>query len=153
MTERTLAWLKAQFMQRDPQDWITDLLDSVPSLTGAPQLLLATIAWDDDDGATSLGTVPANSVIQAIYVARTTAWNALDVFTIGKSGDTDWLVTTAEANLDGAIPDGESQDVEVIADSKAIDAATEIFLNYTSGSASAGAGYVAVVYHEEVAAT
>jgi len=150
MTERTLAWLLDNFLKRDPYDWIEDLLDSVASLTGAPQLLLATIAYDDG-AETSLGTVPANSVIQAVYVARTTAWDALTTFEIGKAGDTDWLVTTAEANLDGAIPAGESQDVEVIADSKAVDAATEILISYTAGAASQGAGYVAVVFHEEVA--
>ena len=150
MTERTLAWLKAQFQQRDPQDWVDDLLDSVPALTGTPQLLLATIAYGDG-ASTSLGTVPANSVITTVYVARTTAWDALTAFTIGKSGDTDWLVTTAEANLDGAIPSGESQDVEVIADSKAVDAATEILITYTAGAASAGAGYVVLEYIEEVA--
>jgi len=152
MTERTLAWLKAQFLQRDPYDWITDLLDSVAALTGAPQLLLAAIAWDDD-ASTALGTVPANSVITAVYVARTTAWDTLTAFTIGKSGDADWLVTTAEANLDGAIPAGESQDVEVIADSKAVDAATPIVITYTAGAASAGAGYVVLEFIEEVAAT
>jgi len=152
MTERTLAWLKAQFLQRDPYDWITDLLDSVASLTGAPQLLLATIAFGDD-ASTSLGTVPANSVITRVFVARTTAWDALTAFTIGKAGDTDWLVTTAEANLDGAIPSGESQDVEVIADSKAVDAATPIVITYTAGAASAGTGYVVLEFIEEVAAT
>jgi hypothetical protein len=76
MTERTLAWLLDNYLKRDPYDWIEDLLDSVASLTGAPQLLLATIAYDDG-AETSLGTVPANSVIQAVYVARTTAWDAL----------------------------------------------------------------------------
>lgn len=150
MTERTLAWLKAQFQQRDPQDWADDLLDSVPALTGTPQLLLAAIAYGDG-ASTALGTVPANSVITAVYVARTTAWDALTAFTIGKAGDTDWLVTTAEANLDGAIPSGESQDVEVIADSKAVDAATAITISYTAGAASQGAGYVVLEYIEEVA--
>ena len=150
MTERTLAWLRAQWMQRDPYDWMDDLLDSVASLTGAPQLFLAAIAHDDD-ASTALGTVPANSVITAVYVARTTAWDALTAFVIGKAGDTDWLVTTAEANLDGAIPSGESQDVEVIADSKAVDAATELLITYTAGAASEGAGYVVLEYIEEAA--
>lgn len=148
MTERTLATLKALFMQRDPYDWMTDLLDSVAALTGAPQILVAAIAWDDG-ASTALGTVPANSVVTNVYVARTTAWDALTTFEIGKSGDTDWLVTTAEANLDGAIPSGESQDVEVILDSKTVDAATPIVITYTAGAASAGAGYVVLEYIEE----
>lgn len=151
MTERTLAWLKAAFQKRDPQDWIDDLLDSVASLTGTPQLFLATITYAS--ATQTLGTVPANSIIQSIYVARTTAWDAITTFEIGKSGDTDWLVTTGEANVDGAIPSGESQDVEVISDAKAVDAATAIVLTLNQGAATAGAGYVVVVYVEEVAAT
>lgn len=148
MTERALAWLKAQFLQRDPRDWATDLLDSVAFLTGAPQILVTSIAHGDSSPI-SLGTVPANSVITTVYVARTTAWDAITSFVIGKSGDTDWLVTNAEANLTGAIPSGESQDVEVIADAKAVDAATAVIITYSAGTASEGAGYVVLEYIEE----
>lgn len=151
MTERTLTWLKNNFQNRDPQDFFDDLLDSVTALTGAPQLLLATITYAS--ATQTLGTVPANSIIQSIHVARTTAWDAITTFEIGKTGDTDWLVTTAEANVDGAIPSGESQDVEVISDAKAVDAATDILITLDQGAASQGAGYVALVYVEEVAAT
>ena len=151
MTERTLAWLKANFQNRDPQDWMDDLLDSVPSLTGAPQLLLATVTYASE--TFTLGTVPANSIIRDIYVARTTAWDAITTFEIGKAGDTNWLVTTVEANVDGAIPGGESQDVEVISDAKAVDAATAVVVTLNQGAATEGAGYIALVYVEEVAAT
>lgn len=149
--ERTLTWLKDNFQNRDPQNWMDDLLDSIPSLTGSPQLLLATVTYAS--ATFTLGTVPANSIIQSIYVARTTAWDAITTFEIGKAGDTDWLVTTGEANVDGAIPAGESQDVEVISDAKAIDAATAIVVTLNQGAATAGAGYIALVYVEEVAAT
>ena len=151
MTERTLAWLKANFQNRDPQDWIDDLLDSVSSLTGSPQLLLATVTFESV--TFTLGTPPANSILQSIYVARTTAWDAITTFEIGKAGDTDWLVTTVEANVTGAIPAGESQDVEVISDAKAVDAATAIVVTLNQGAATEGAGYIALVYVEEVAAT
>ena len=150
MTERTLAWLKANFQNRDPQDFFDDLLDSVPALTGSPQLLLATVTYAST--TFTLGTVPANSIIRDIYVARTTAWDAITTFEIGKSGDTDWLVTTAEANVDGAIASGESQAVEVISDAKAVDAATAVVVTLDQGAAAAGAGYIALVYVEEVAA-
>ena len=151
MTERTFAWLAANFQNRDPQDWADDLLDSIPSLTGSPQLLLATVTYAS--ATFTLGTVPANSIITGIYVARTTAWDAITTFQIGKAGTTDWLVTTVEANVDGAIPSGESQDVEVISDAKAVDAATAIVVTLDQGAATAGAGYIALVYVEEVAAT
>lgn len=151
MTERTIAWLKNNFQNRDPQDWIDDLLDSVPSLTGSPQLLLATFTYASE--TFTLGTVPANSIIQDIYVARTAAWDTITTAEIGKAGDTDWLVTTVEANLDGAIPAGESQDVEVVSDSKAVDAATAVVVTLNQGAATEGAGYIALAYVEEVAAT
>jgi len=151
MTERTKAWLAAHFQSRDPQDWVGDLLDSVPSITGAPQLLLATITYES--ATQTLGTVPANSIITGIYVARTTAWDAITTFEIGKAGTTDWLVTTVEANADGAIPAGESQDVEVVSDAKAVDAATAVVITLDQGAATEGAGYVALVYMEEVAVT
>ena len=151
MTERTLAWLKANWQGRMRQDWIDDLLDSIPSKTGTPQLLLATFTYTS--ATFTLGTVPANSIISDIYVARTTAWDAITTAEIGKAGDTDWLVTTVEANLDGAIPAGESQDVEVVSDARAIDAATPIVVTLNHGAATQGAGYVALVYMEEVATT
>lgn len=151
MTERTLTWLKSHFQDRDPQNWMDDLLDSIPALTGSPQLLLATITYAS--ATQTLGTVPANSIITSIYVARTTAWDAITTFEIGKAGDTDWLVTTVEANVDGAIPSGESQDVEVVSDAKAVDAATAVVVTLDQGAASQGAGYIALVYMEEVAAT
>jgi len=150
MTERTLTWLKNNFQNRDPQDWMDDLLDSVAALTGSPQLLLATVTYESE--TFTLGTVPANSIILDRYVARTTAWDAITTAEIGKAGDTDWLVTTVEANLDGAIPSGESQDVEVVSDAKAVDAATAIVITLDQGAATEGAGYVALVYVEEVAA-
>lgn len=150
MTERTLTWLKEQFQSRDPQDWTDDLLDSVPSLTGSPQLLLATVTWESS--TFTLGTIPANSIILDRYVARTTAWDAITTFKIGKAGDTDWLMTTVQANVDGAIPSGESQDVEVVSTAKAVDAATAVVVTLDQGAATEGAGYIALVYVEEVAA-
>jgi len=151
MTERTLTWLKNNWQNRDSQDWMDDLLDSISALTGAPQLLLASITYASE--TFTLGTVPANSIVQSIYIARTTAWDAITTFEIGKAGDTDWLVTTIEANVNGSIPAGESQDVEVVSDAKAVDVATAVVVTLDQGAATEGAGYVALVYVEEVAAT
>ena len=150
MPERTKTWLKAHFQSRDPQDWADDLLDSVPTLTGSPQLFLATVTFEST--TFTLGTIPANSIILDRYVARTTKWDAITTFEIGKAGDTDWLMTTAQANVDAAIPAGESQDVEVVSAAKAVDAATAVVVTIDQGAATEGAGYVVLVYVEEVAA-
>lgn len=150
MTERTLAWLKNEWLSRDPKDWMTDLLDSVPALTGAPQILVTSVS-QGDSSPIALGTVPALSVIVAVYVVRTTAWDGAPSLEVGKSGDADWLVTNAEANLTGAIPSGEEQDVEVCVDAKAVDTATAIIVTYSDGAATQGAGYVVLQYIEEVA--
>lgn len=147
MTQRTLDWLTAHFQDRDPQDWVTDLLDSVAALDGAPQLLVSAVTYAST--TFTLGTVPANSIIKAVHVVRTTAWDAITTFQVGKAGTTDWLVTTAEANVTGAIGAGEEQEVETVADAKGIDTATAIVVTLNQGAASQGSGYVVLEYVEE----
>lgn len=151
MTQRTLTWLKNYFQQRDPQDWVDDLLDSVAALDGAPQILVSAVTYTS--ATFTLGTVPANAIITNVYIARTTAWDAITTFQVGKAGTTDWLVTTAQANVDGAIGAGEEQEVEVISDAKAVDTATAIVVTLNQGAASAGSGYVVLEYVEETQVT
>ena len=148
MTERTLAWLAANFQNRDPQDWATDLLDSVPALTGAPQVLVNAVTFAS--ATFTLGTVPVTSIITNVFVVRTTAWDAITTFEIGKSGDTTWLVDTTTANVTGSIASGEEQAVEVIAANVGIDTATAIVVTLNQGAASAGSGYVVLEYIEQV---
>lgn len=147
MTQRTLDWLTAHFQDRDPQDWVTDLLDSVAALDGTTQLFVQAVTYTST--TFTLGTVPANSIITGVYVARTTAWDAITTFQVGKAGTTDWLVTTAEANVTGAIGAGEEQEVEAILDAKAVDTATAVVVTLNQGAASAGSGYVVLTYIEE----
>ena len=148
MTERTFAYLKAEFQHRDPQDWTDDLLESIPALTGSPQLVLQAITFAS--ATLTLTTVPVNSILGRVFIARTTAWDAITTFTGGKTGTLDWLWTTAQANLDGAIPAGESQDVEVINMHKAVDAATPIIVTINQGGATQGSGYIVFEFFEEV---
>jgi len=149
MPERTLDWLTDHFQDRDPQDWATDLLDSVPALTGAPQLMHHSFTYQTS--TFTLGTAPANSTILKAFIARTTAWDAITAFTGGKSGSTGWLWTTEEANLTGAIPAGEEQDVEEVVINKAVDTATPIVVTINQGAASQGSGYVILMVAREVA--
>lgn len=97
-----------------------------------------------------LGTIPAYSLIGDIWVARTTIWNAVTTFEIGKSGDTDWLLTTAEANVTGNLPSGESAAVERIAGQKVVTVDTDVMLTLNQGAASAGNAYVIVEFRELV---
>lgn len=147
MTERTLAWLAANFQSRDPQDWVTDLLDSIPALTGTPQILVNAVTFAS--ATFTLGTIPVTAVITNIYVVRTVAWDAITTFEVGKSGTTDWLVDTATANVTGALG-GEEQAVEVIAANVGVDTATAIIVTLNQGAATAGSGYVIAEYIEEV---
>ena len=96
----------------------------------------------------TIATVPANSIILDRYIARTTAWDAITTFEIGKSGDTDWLATTAEANVDGSIESGEQGAVEIITGGKVVTSDTDIILTLNQGGATAGVGYVVVEYME-----
>ena len=147
MTQRTLSDLAAMFQQLDPQDWVNDLRDSVAALDGTPQVLVSAVTYETE--TFSLGTVPAGSIITNRYVVRTTAWDAITTFQIGKTGDTDWLMTTVQANVNGEIPSGEEQDVECVSDLKGIDTATAILVTLNHGEATQGSGYVVVEYIEE----
>lgn len=147
MTQRTLSDLASLFQQLDPQDWVNDLADSVAALDKAPQILVAAVTYAS--ATFTLGTVPANSLITNRYVVRTTAWNAITTFQIGKSGDTDWLMTTVQANVTGSIDSGEEQAVETVTDVKGIDTATAIVVTLNQGGATQGSGFVVVEYIEE----
>lgn len=96
----------------------------------------------------TLGTVPAGSIITDVLVARTTKWDAVTTFEVGKSGDTDWLVGTVAANVTGAIDSGEDGGVERIAVNKYVAGDTDIVLTLNQGAASQGAGYVVILYTE-----
>lgn len=135
--------LSNSFQQKDPQNWVDDLLNSL----GAVQRIAAAI--DTASVTQTIGTVPANSIILNRYIARTTAWNAAPTaFEVGKAGTTDWLVTTLQANVDGAITGGEAGEIETVSLFKFVTAATPIVLTLDHNSASAGAAYVVVEYME-----
>lgn len=123
--------------EADPRDYIKAL----PALA-----LFKAVTYQS--ATLTLGTVPANSRIVEVCVVRTTRWTTITTFEIGKSGDTDWLATTAQANVNGAIDAGEDGNVEVISVNKVVTSDTDIVLTLNQGAASAGAGYVMVKFEE-----
>ena len=98
----------------------------------------------------TLGTVPANSIIGTAFVVRDIAWDDITAFEIGKDGATDWLVSTVQANVNGALDAGEAGNVEAIAVNKFVAEATDVVLTLDQGAATAGAGYVMVTFKELV---
>lgn len=143
MTIRTKAALSARFQSDDPQDSWDDLLDSLGGGKWASRTAVTFAS-----ATQTLVTVPANSIITSVKVVRTTAWDAITTFQVGKSGTTDWLVSTAQANVDGAITGTEEGEVEIIDVQKVVTTATAILLTLNQGAASAGVGYVIVEYTE-----
>lgn len=125
------------FLQTDPADFMNELtrLAIVQTITYA-------------SATQTLGTVPANSIILNRRIVRTTAWDAITTFEIGKSGDTDWLATTTQANVTASIPSGEDGAVEEVTGQKMVTSDTDIVLTLDQGAASAGAGYVVIEYQE-----
>ena len=103
-----------------------------------------------EDATFTLGTIPANSVILDRRVTRTTPWDVITAFEIGKAGDTDWLVDTTAANVNGALDVGESGNTEVITGDKVVTTDTDIVVTLDQGAAVAGEGYVIVEYAELV---
>ena len=125
------------FLQTDPADFANEL----PTLAIIKPVTYASATQ-------TLGTVPANSVILSRRVIRTTAWSAITAFKIGKAGDTDWLMTTAQAAVTGSIPGGEAGAVAQVDGQAVVTEPTPIVLTLNQGGASAGAGYVVIEYQE-----
>jgi len=127
------------FQQLDPADFT----DALPGMSIIAPLTYASATQ-------TIGTVAASSVITSVYVVRTTAWDAITTFEVGKSGDTDWLATTVQANVNGAIDAGEAGGVEAISANKVVTSDTDIVVTLAQGAASQGVGYVVVNFTELV---
>lgn len=120
------------FIQTDPQDFANEL----GSLAIWKAVTFESVTL-------TLGTIPANSVITDVIIGRTEAWDAITTFEVGKSGDTDWLVNTAAANVVGA-----AGGAEVLTVGQMVTEDTPVVLTLNQGAASEGAGYVIVRYIE-----
>ena len=142
-TPRTKQGLLDEWGQRDPFDYNADLLIS---LGGRRWSSVTAVTFAS--ATQTLITVPANSIILDRKVVRTTAWNAITTFEIGKDGDTDWLMTTAQADLTAAIGAGEDGEVQTNSGRKVVTSDTSVLLTIDQGAASAGAGFVIVDYQE-----
>lgn len=143
MTIRTKTDLDNIWAHYDPENWKGDLLDS---LGGGKWASRTAVTFES--ATQTLVTVPANSIITSVKVIRTTAWSAVTTFQVGKSGTTDWLVSTAQANVTGAIAGTEEGEVETIEPAKVVTTATAVVLTLNQGAAAAGVGYVIVEYTE-----
>ena len=143
MAQKTATLLRNQFLSTDPEDHNTDLLDSLGGGGGGTRTAITFAS-----ATQTLVTVPANSIITAVKIIRTTAWDAITTFEVGKAGTTDWLSTTVQANVDGAITGGEEGDVEIVNTQKVVTTATPIVLTLNQGGAAAGVGYVILEYQE-----
>lgn len=143
MTFRTKTELINNWGHFDPFDQYQDTLTSLGGGTFSTRTAITF-----ESATQTLVTVPANSVIQKTTIVRTTIWDAITTFTIGKSGTLDWLATTAQANVTAALTGGEEGDGEVIENNKVVTTATPIILTLDQGAASQGVGYVVIEYQE-----
>jgi hypothetical protein len=98
------------------------------------------LAYTDTTGA--IGTIPAGSVITERVVIRTTPWDALTLFAVGKAGDTDWLVANHEHGLTKAGAGAEliGGGAEYVATD------TPIIATWNQGAASQGEGKLQIRY-------
>jgi len=140
---QTEAELVNTWGHADPFEWEQNLLKSL----GGGRFSVKTVITFESATQTLL-TIPANSVIQRTTIVRTTTWDALTSFTIGKSGTVDWLATTVQCNLTAAVTGGEEGDAEVVENNRVVTTDTAIVATINQGAASAGAGYVVVEYQE-----
>lgn len=141
--QKTKTELENEWGHTDPFDWVRDMLISI----GAKRWASVT-AVTFGSATQTLRTVPANSLITGVKIIRTTAWDAITTFEVGKTGTTDWLATTAQANVTGAIAGTEEGEVESVDIEKVAVTATPIILTLDQGAAAAGAGFVIIEYQE-----
>lgn len=142
-TFRTETELINNWGHFDPYD---QYRDTIVSLGGGRFSTRTAITFES--ATQTLLTIPVNCVIQRTTIIRTTAWDAITSFVVGKSGTTDWLATTVQANLTAAVTGGEEGDAEVVENNKVVVTATPILATINQGAASQGAGYVIVEYQE-----
>ncbi len=143
MTVKTGAQLKAAFQGQDPQDFVNDLIDSIPTILQGLAIKTLKVAISYTSSSGTIGTIPANSVVLSRYAIRTTAWNALTNFQLGKSGSAEYFMTMEQANLTGAAPDVEAVNTPIY-----IVSATDVVATWNQGAASAGGGYIVIEYVE-----
>lgn len=98
------------------------------------------ISYTDTTGV--VATLPANCLITSRQVVRTTPWDILALFAVGKTGDLDWLVQNYQHNLSLAYAGA----TEITGGPIYVDAETEIIFTWDQGGASAGEGYVVICY-------
>lgn len=102
----------------------------------------ADITGDAVDIGGNTVVLPANSLVISVEVLRTVAWDALNNFQVGKSGDVDWLVTNFQHNLTGA----GAPDVETISVTRWVSSATTVTVTWDQGAATQGEGSVTIQY-------
>lgn len=123
----------AGFLETDPFDF-------------SRQFMMALFQAITFESATiTIGTVPANSAVMRVTVLRTTAWDVVTTFEVGKTGDSDAYMTTAQSNVTAAAPGAETS---VAGDVLVAD--TDIIVTLNQGAAVAGEGYVIVEFLEGV---
>lgn len=127
----------------DPFEWEQNL---IKSLGGGGFATRTAITFES--ATQTLLTIPANSIIVKTTIVRTTAWDAITTFTVGKSGTLDWLATTVQSNVTAAVTGSEEGDAEIIENNKVVTTATPIILTLDQGAAAAGVGYVVIEYQE-----
>lgn len=94
------------------------------------------------------GTLPAYSFAPWVFIVRVTPWDVITSILVGKSGDTDWLADTDDANLTAPLPSNEDLGVEAIAINKGVLTDTDILVTINQGAASAGLAYIVIPFVE-----
>jgi len=98
------------------------------------------ISYADTSGP--VATLPANCLITSRHVVRTTPWDIIALFAVGKADDLDWLVQNYQHNLSLAFAGA----TEITGGPVYVAAETPLIFTWDQGGASVGAGYVVICY-------
>jgi len=95
-----------------------------------------------EDASGPVATLPANCLITSRQVVRTTPWDIIALFAVGKADDLDWLVQNYQHNLSLAFAGA----TEITGGPIYVAEETPLIFTWDQGGASAGEGYVVICY-------
>lgn len=148
MTQRTRAELKDFFLPvaQANHNQFGDLIDSV-GLVGDLDVRLESAVITFASATQTITLAGTGAVLlKRAYIVRTVAWNGTaPTCTLGLTALGSELVTSAQANLDAAVPAGHGAGVEEVVLNEYTTDHT-LYLTLAHGGATAGAGQLVVEY-------
>lgn len=124
----TIAQLASQLMDHDPEDWASELADSLGMYS---YWIKTALTYESSDGAIA-EQIPAEGIIARRILVVTTVWDTAATLKVGTASDDDKYMTAAEIDL-------TTTGTYTVNDADYESAATDVELTWDHNSATQGA--------------